>query len=157
MEFIKIWLISITGTTLFLAMADSFMPSGSVKQVGRLLSGLILLVMILKPFLQIHPESLSALHGQWQDILETEQEEQKNYYNNQIKTVIEDNLAAYIVDKAMEIGISCQAHVQCSMGEEGIYIPVYVSVETSTQEEWTQIEQVVTKELGITPTKGGHT
>lgn len=155
MEFIKLWLISITGTTLFLAMTDSIMPSGSVKQVGRLLSGLILLVMILKPFLQLSPESIASLSNHWQESILQEQEQQKNYYNNQLQSVIEENLEAYIMDKAMEIGVFCEASVQCNLGEDGIFIPTSIQLETDSAETWTQVETLVQEELGITPTKGG--
>lgn len=158
MNFITLWLISITGTTLFLALADSLMPSGAVKKVGRLLCGLLLLLMIMKPFMQLSPDSLSNLSTKWQEEITSQTEEQKKYYNSQLKSLIETQLEAYIFDKAMELGIDCQPKVVCELNNEELYVPVYIDLGDISTENFLKLEEILIKDLEVAPTsaKGGN-
>lgn len=152
MELLRQWLLGITGTTLILAMADTMIPSGVVKQSSKLICGLLLLIMLINPIIQLSPESLSKIALELQDTLEDEEKNMEHYYNNQIKTLIESNLQAYIVDKAMEKGISCSPRVLCSLNDDGIFIPVSVDLGELDVESFSVLKTIIAEDFGLDTT-----
>lgn len=153
MELLRQWLFGITGTTLLLAVADSLMPSGSVKQVGRLICGLLLLIMIVKPVLQLSQESLEEIGAGYQSQLTKQEKEMENYYNNQLKIIIEQNIATYILDKAMELGVRVQPFVVCQLGEDDIFEPVSVVIEECPVEIQMELMDILCEELSLDATQ----
>jgi len=49
MELVRGWLLGITGAAILAAVADGLMPEGGVRQVGKLVCGLVLLFAVLAP------------------------------------------------------------------------------------------------------------
>lgn len=128
MEFFRQWLVGITGATMIIAVAENLMPSGSVKQVGKLTCGLVLLLMVMRPLASLNLDGLEQFQLSWNDWVETHEHDMEIYYNDQMKSIIEAELTSYIEDKAMENGIWCQAVVECDWDEEGILIPKRVEI-----------------------------
>ena len=66
------------------------------------------------------------------------------------QSIIEEAAAAYIVDKAEEVGILCQAEVTFSCGEDGIPYPWEVTawgVWTEEHRGW--LSRLVEDDLGV--------
>ncbi|MFI3251352.1 MAG: stage III sporulation protein AF [Eubacteriales bacterium] len=122
MELLRQWLLGMIGTTILVAIADGLMPSGGVKQVGKIVCGLMLLVMIVKPLLTLSEEALVAISEPWYH--GSEEEEMEKYYNDQMKSIIEGKIASYIMDKATES--DCSAEVVCELSEDGVFVPIQV-------------------------------
>lgn len=144
------WLLAVIAASLLCAVADALMPPGAVKRVGRLVCGLVLIGAILSPM-----KDLDLAAGQrWLDGylsgLRCREEELEETVNSQIKIIIEQEYAAYIVDKAAELGWTCTAGVECRMSEEGLYLPCRVEVAGPlTQAERARLAQVIWEELGV--------
>ena len=144
------WLLAVIAASLLCAVADALMPPGAVKRVGRLVCGLVLIGAILSPM-----KDLDLAAGQrWLDGylsgLRFQEEELEETVNSQIKIIIEQEYAAYIVDKAAELGWTCTAGVECRMSEEGLYLPCRVEVAGPlTQAERARLAQVIWEELGV--------
>ena len=144
------WLLTVIGASLICALADALMPPGAVRRVGRLVCGLVLLGAILSPLTQLDlpggqrwlEDYLASLEAREEDLTET--------VNSQMKVIIEQEYAAYIVDKAARLGLTCDPRVECGLSEEGLYLPVRVRVTGAlTEEERARIAGMIAEDLGV--------
>lgn len=123
MEVIRTWILSVTVSAIVIAAAEAVMPAGPVKKVGRLIGGLILVLGVMQPLVTMDYEDLYAMvNALPANAISQEQLEQKT--EDTMKGIIEEELAAYIVDKAAELGAACTAEVTCAEGENGVPTPV---------------------------------
>ena len=155
-ELVRQWLLGVACTALILAVADSLAPDGSVKKICRLAGGLALMLAAVSPLLRLNSGALgdmlekyqSAVHG-YEETLETQND---LFY----QTVIEGSTAAYIVDKAEEMGIFCQAEVTFSYDENGVPCPWEVTARGDwTDEAREALERLLEDDLGV-PTQRQH-
>lgn len=152
MEIIRSWLIGITAAAVIAALADSLTPEGPVKKLGKLAGGILLLLAVLQPVGKLGGIELSDLTAQYQlqsgaysAALETENE-------HLLKTIIEEETAAYIQDKAAEQGIVCAARVTCAADEQGTPVPasVVISGALSTEQIRT-LQEMIEADLNLAP------
>lgn len=150
MAAVRGWLLTVIGASLICALADALMPPGAVRRVGRLVCGLVLLGAILSPLTQLDlpggqrwlEDYLASLEAREEDLTET--------VNSQMKVIIEREYAAYIVDKAARLGLTCDPRVECGLSEEGLYLPVRVRVTGAlTEEERARIAGMIAEDLGV--------
>ena len=149
---VRQWLLGVACTALVLAVADSLAPEGSVKKICRLAGGLALLLAAVSPVLRLDggvlSEMLERYRAQVRSYEETLEEQNNLFY----QTIIEESTAAYIVDKAKEMGISCQAEVTFSYDEDG----VPCIWEVTARGDWTDetreaLARLVEDALGVPP------
>lgn len=144
------WLLSITGASVLCALADGLMPAGPVRRVGRLVCGLMLLAVILAPLAQLDLEGGQRWLEEYHLGLEDRTQELERQVDEQMKTIIEQEYAAYIVDKAAEMGLNCTARVSCRAEEDGLYLPDRTEVAGPlSQEERGRLSQLIQEELGV--------
>ncbi|MCI8552294.1 MAG: stage III sporulation protein AF [Lawsonibacter sp.] len=144
------WLTAVISVSLLCAMAGALMPQGAVKQVGRLVCGLVLLAAILSPLRELDVDagrrwldSYLDSTGQWEAAL-------KETVNRQMKTIIEEECAAYIVDKAAQLGLRCTLRVECRETEEGLYLPLRAEVcGPLSDSDQTLLIRLIAEDLGI--------
>ena len=149
-DFLRNWLIGIVGAAIILAVADSVIPKGSVKQIGKLAGGLVMVIAILRPVLNFDYEILAGALANYQyDVqqysiaLEIENERLK-------KIIIEDRTGAYILDKANELGLDCSVKVQCLMNVNEQLYPASVTVYGElTQEQKEKLMRIIEAEVAI--------
>lgn len=60
MELLRQWLVGITCAAMIVALADSLTPSGTVRKIGRMAGGLLLLVAVVQPVLHVDFSVLAA-------------------------------------------------------------------------------------------------
>lgn len=149
-DVLREWLLGITGAAMILALADSLMPDGTVKKVGKLAGGLLLIVVTLRPVLGLDYEAMAATLANYR--FETEE------YNNSLeiendrlkKIIIEDRTGAYIQDKAAELGIHCSVDVTCHIDEEGMIYPKSVVIcGELTPDEMEDLAHLIEGEVAI--------
>ena len=147
------WLLSITGASVLCALADGLMPAGPVRRVGRLVCGLVLLAVILAPLAQLDLEGGQRWLEEYHLGLEDRTQELERQVDEQMKTIIEQEYAAYIVDKAAELGAVCTARVTCA-GEGGEnWLPDRVTVRgTLTPSQREALSREIRTGLGIPET-----
>ena len=144
------WLLAVISVSLLCAAADALMPRGAVKRVGKLVCGLVLIGTIVSPF-----ASLDVGAGQrWLDgclaSARDRKSELEEAVNTQMKGIIEEECAAYIVDKAEEMGILCQTEVTFSYDEDGVPCPWEIAARGAwTQEQRSKLERLLEEELGV--------
>lgn len=146
----RAWLLSVLSVSLVCALADALMPDGGVKRVGRLVCGLVLMGAVLSPAAGLDldmgqqwlEDYLSGLHSREEELEET--------VNSQMKVIIEREYAAYILDKAAQLGLECTVRVECELSEDGLYLPLRTEVaglRTAGAQE--KLIRIISEDLGV--------
>lgn len=142
--------MAVIAVSLLCAVADALMPPGAVRRVGKLVCGLVLLGAVLSPVAGLDVES----GRQWLDgylaSVRNREAELTETVESQMKGIIEQEYAAYIVDKAAELGLTCTARVECELSEDGLYLPVRTEVaglKTAGGQE--KLIRVIEADLGV--------
>lgn len=145
------WLLGVTAAALALALAETLAPEGGAKRVCRLAGGMALLLAAAGPLAGLLDGGLLArtVEG-WRDkarSYELELEEKNDLF---YLSIIEEETAAYIVDKAKEIGFDCQAEVTYGYDEDGVPRPWEVTARGSwTREQREYLSRLLEEELGV--------
>lgn len=152
-EFFNQWLMSVVAITLLIAVAEVLMPYGPVKEVGKLICGLLLLLTIVKPLMSLSEETLAQVSvGVFGDAV-VEISDMEHYYNEQIKVLIEQELAAYILEKAMVAGdiypIPHHISVECQLEEDGLCLPVKVELVGVSLDDEYFFRSLIGRDLGV--------
>lgn len=147
---VRSWLLTVIGASLICALADALMPQGPVRRVGRLVCGLVLLGAILSPLARLDLPGGQRWLEDYLASLEDRETELAETVNSQMKVIIEQEYAAYIVDKAARLGLICGLRVECALSEEGLYLPARVRVSGGlTEKERAQVAQMIEEDLGV--------
>lgn len=144
------WLLTVIAASLICALADALMPQGAVRRVGRLVCGLVMLAAILSPLTELDISGGQRWLEDYLASLENREAELTETVNGQMKVIIEQKYAAYIVDKAAQLGVACSVQVECELTEEGLYLPARARVSGAlTEGERAQITQIIREDLGV--------
>ena len=147
------WLLGLACAAMAAALAQALAPEGGAKRVCRLAGALVLLLAAVSPVLRLDEAELADLAGDWQHSAQAYTQALEEENDLLYKTIIEERAAAYIVDKAAQLGVSCQAQVTCRVqGEQAAPLPWRATVTGRfTQPQREQLAQVLEQELGIPP------
>lgn len=150
MTALRQWLLGVACTALVLAAAEGLAPKGSVKKVCRLAGGLALLLAAVGPLLRLDSGLIARAAEEYRAASQSCEEGLAEKSNLLYQTIIEDNTAAYIVDKAEELGLTCTARVTCEASEDGVYLPVRTEVTgLRTAGEQEKLIRVIERDLGV--------
>ena len=150
MELLRAWLTGITAAAILCALANSLMPEGAVRRVGKLACGLVMLAAVLRPLVEVEALSPGDLLEDYQAQSAVQTQELEEERNTALKSIIEQEFAAYIVDKAAEWGLTCTARVTCGETEDGLYLPVRTEVTGPlTQGDRARLTRLIREELGV--------
>ena len=152
MELVRQWLLSVTCAALLAALADGLMPQGAVKQVGKLVCALVLLCAVLRPVLDVTLPDTGRLLSGLQGEVERSKAGLEQDSEQMLKTLIERECGAYIVDKAARLGAQCRAQVECKADDTGVWLPYRVSIAGQLNDDQRQeLTALVQSELGLAP------
>lgn len=145
---LKEWLLSVTAAAILCALAQGLIPPGPVRRVGRLTAGLVMATALLAPLASLRGIEPEQWLESWQPQEEVQELEQQR--DETMKTIIEEECSAYIVDKAAQLGADCQVQVVCAPEGEGVFLPWQVTVTgdlSSSQRD--QLAAQIQEELGV--------
>ena len=149
-QLIRSWLTGVTCAAMIAALAESLMPQGAVRQVGRLACGLVLLWAALRPVQNMDPGGLTEYADGLRDQTRQRQLVLEEESGAILKTLIERESGAYIVDKAAEQGIVCRAEVTCAAEESGLWLPWSVRITGAMEpEQRGQLSRMIEAQLDI--------
>lgn len=152
MTALRQWLLGVACTALVLAAAEGLAPKGSVKKVCRLAGGLALLLAVVGPLLRLDSGLAARVAEEYRAASQSCEESLEEKSNLLYQTIIEDKTAAYIVDKAEELGIHCQAEVTCSNDENGVPCPWEVTARGDWRpEQRDALSRLLEDDLGVPP------
>ena len=146
---LRSWLLALVAASLICALADALMPKGSVKRVGRLVCGLVLASAILSPLAGLDVESGQSWLERHLASVEFQRAALEEEVNGQMKVIIEQEYAAYIVDKAAQLGAACSARTECRR-DGGLYLPQRVEVTGAVPPPLqAELVQIIVRDLGV--------
>jgi len=146
------WLLSLLATAILCALAEELMADGPVKLVGRMVCGLVLLCALLDPVAGLDLAGAGRWLEDYFSALELREEGLREQVDGNMKVIIEEKCAAYIADKAAELGMTCRVSV--TVAWEGEYMPKLQAVRITgqwTSEQRERLESIIAEELEIPP------
>ena len=148
MTFLREWLLGIVAAALAIALAQSLTPEGTVKKVGKLVGGLVLLLAVVKPIARVDP---SALAGLWTASEYGSAQAAAQGGEEVLKILIAQKTGAYIVDKGQSLGCEVtRAEVTVAGDESGWPVPWSVVVKGDwTLEQREELSRVIAETLAI--------
>lgn len=150
MEFIRNWLLGVTGAAFLVALAECMMPKGSAKKIGCLTGSLILFLAIVRPVLSLDLHNLANWIATYRSEFEQYEQELEQENQNLLEEIIAEQSAAYIVEKAADMGITCQAEVSCREGADGLQIPSQVIITGQLDtDDINQIARMIERDFAI--------
>lgn len=151
MGLVRQWLLGVTAAALVLALAEALAPEGGAKKVCRLAGGLALLLAAVGPAAGLLNESplTGALEG-WRERTQSVQRDLEEQSDRFYLTIIEEETAAYVMDKARALGFDCEAEVVYGYDEEGVPCPWEITARGQwTQEGREKLARLLEEELGV--------
>lgn len=144
------WVRAIAGAALICAAASVLTPKGGVKGVVKLLCGIVLLLMVLKPLLKTDPAQLSLDMANYRARAAEIANGAQESGDALDRRFIEQKFSAYILDKAKALGLAgITAEVTVKWGE-GCWYPYAAKLGGAPpQREKTLLENEIEYELGI--------
>lgn len=148
-ELLGKWLMGVTCAAMILALAEGLSPAGGPKRAARLAGGLLLLLAVVKPLLELDGTALTQAMTEYRLDAEVSAQALEGENKTLMKDIIEAQSAAYIQDKAAALGISCQVQVEAD--EAADYpIPKVVTVTgTLTREERQRLTEQIEADFAI--------
>lgn len=149
-EFIKIWVTGMTAAAVVVAVANCLTPEGTVKKIGKMVGGLIMMIAVLQPVLKLDLDDLSGILTKYRMEAEVSSSVLESENQRLMKIIIEDKTKTYILDRAGELGIKCNALVECSLNDQGNLYPSSVTVSGDlTDAEIAKMKKMIEEELAV--------
>ena len=151
MDWIRSWLIGVTCAAIIIAVADSLTPPGTVKKLGRLTGGVVLMLAMVKPLAALDYNAMAAALAEYRWGREESVQAGSGLGDDLMKDIIEERTGAYILDKAAELNIVCTGvEVLCQTGEGGLPYPAEVTVwGVQSREDQAELSRSIEGELAI--------
>lgn len=127
-ELIKNWLLGVTCAAMVVSLAEGLTPPGTVRKIGRLTGGLVLLLAILQPILRVDSGTMAQSLAEYRAAMSNYSVELEETDLELMKGIIAEQSGAYILDKAMGLGITCTVEVRTEPGEGAYPVPWSVTV-----------------------------
>lgn len=147
MGYLRTWLLGVVAAALAVALAQAMTPEGTVKKVGKLVGGLVLLLAVVRPLLTLDSGDLAVTASGYAAL---EPAEAVAGGEDVMKSLIAQKAGAYIVDKAAALGFVCTAGVTVEEGESGWPVPWSAEIAgTWTPQQQKALSQAIEEELDI--------
>lgn len=146
-EFIRNWILGLTGAATVCAVATLLTPRGPVKGVTRTVCGIVMAAALLSPLIGFDFPAYSLNLSEYRargDALIGQAEEISGTLS---RRSIEAELEAYILDKAQTLGAAvAAAKVTVEWSTEGYWYPVAAELEGSYD---AALSALIEGELGV--------
>lgn len=148
---VRQWLLGVTAAALVLALAEALAPEGGAKKVCRLAGGLALLLAAVGPVAGVLDGSaLTQAVESWKNRSQSYEQALEEQKDQLYLSIIEEETAAYVMDKARELGFECAAEVTYGYDEDGVPCPWEVTARGAwTEGQRSQLERLLEEELGV--------
>ena len=150
-EVLRNWILSLVGAALLGAFALSLTPAGRARSVVRLLGGVIMAIAMISPLRDFDFETYSMSLASYRSAAAQATERAAETNDRLSRTIIEQECAAYILDKAQSLGITPEkVTVTAKWGEALCWYPheatVCARADAASRE---RLAQTVQTDLGI--------
>lgn len=150
MDLLRNWLIGIVAAAMLVSVLDTLLPKGGAGKIAKLAGGLVLLLAVVQPLLQLSEEDIGAGWEGYKEELSQYSSDLEVAEENLMEGLIAQQSATYIQDKAMTMGITCTAQVETYPDEDGTLLPYAIVITGDlTQGEQEQLTQIIATDLAI--------
>ena len=144
-EWLRTWLLSLIAATLVLTIFYGVLPKNPVRSVARSIGAIILVLVLLKPLLGAKFTNLKISFEDTRQRMDRQVQTYREDYQAQYEEIIAEQTAAYIQDRGIAYGISCQPMVDVRWQEE---VPLPYSVHMGIQ-YISGLAEEISQQLGI--------
>lgn len=148
MQFVQDWVTSIATVTLIVSVITALCPKNAAGRAVSLASTLLMTATLLSPISRIDVSALPAEMDKYSRAAEQKYEKIVDEQENIRDKLIEENVRAYILQRAESEGIECDITVQC---KNGVPDSVYITAENDAF--LVAASELIEKELGIEKTR----
>lgn len=135
-ELLRNWVLGIVGASVIAAIAHTAAPSGRVKKVLTLVCGLVMMIAMLKPIVGFDHTTFSTRYFELKAEADVFSGELANVNEKLTGRIIEEECAAYILDKGKEFGMENLAvMVNARWSPDGYWYPAGATITTEAGEE----------------------
>lgn len=129
MEWFRTWLLGVMSAALLLALVYTLIPKGAIRTIAQFTGGLILILAVLQPLLQLDPSSWKLEYQEYEAQIDEQIANYQKDHREELRTIIENETAAYISDKGSALGITCHPVVMAQVRNDVPY-PYEVTLDT---------------------------
>lgn len=133
------------------AAVTSICPEGNVKKICSLTCSVVMITAAIKPLAGFDYREYSAMLAQYREMGAALTESSEELESRLNRLVIERECAAYILDKARDIGVEIsEVRVLASWSMEGFWYPSSAELYSAQPEAAkAALGDIITQELGI--------
>jgi LPS O-antigen subunit length determinant protein (WzzB/FepE family) len=150
-DLIKDWVLGVAAAAFITGIASSFVPKGKLRRMVSLVCGFMTVAVMLGPLKDFDIDSYSSFLAEFSSQTENYGENIEKENERLLKAIIEERSAAYILDKATQLGIeNFKVTVDAKAGD-GDY-PYPWSAELggeATEQQRRSLGRYIESELGI--------
>jgi hypothetical protein len=151
MEAIRNWIIGIAGAAVLTGIALAITPRGRVYSVLKLVCGIVMALALIKPLMNLDFEAYSRSLAGYREQADAIGSEAGETQDRLSRTIIEEEYAAYILDKAQLYNIEAfTVKVNVKWGDEGWWYPYEAYLDmTGPEDSKKSLMRIIESDLGI--------
>ena len=127
MDAVRMWLLGVSVTSFLLSLAETLVTQEGVRRVLRLSGGVLLILVMVRPLLGLVGEVPAFSFSQYAEETAALEESFEKRQEETFSALIAEEAAAYISDKAEELGVPCGVTVAVGV-EDGVPLPKAVEM-----------------------------
>lgn len=145
------WIRGIAAAAVICGAALAITPGSKTKNVLKVLTGVVLIIALIEPIIDGDGVCLSMDMAQYRAQADIVSGDAEKSQTNLSRSIIEDQLNSYILDKAQTIGIvDLTAKVVMKWGDEGFWYPYEIQLQSNAGiGERNKLSAFIESELGI--------
>lgn len=144
MEFIRGWVISIATATLIISVAAALCPKNTAGRTVMMCGSLIMTAVLISPLKGFDTSLLNEYGEQYEREIEVKSEKLRLQNEELRQDIIEENLRAYILQRAKTMEIECDVQISCK-GD----LPYSAYVDVADEEKALELSRLIESECGI--------
>ncbi|MBQ0038175.1 MAG: hypothetical protein KBS74_05825 [Clostridiales bacterium] len=145
MASLRSWILEFIASAMLLSVLYGLLPRGIMRTVAGITGGLIMLLVILRPVAGTDWERLSDRYAAYQMDIQEKIEQYQEDDEKEMEEIIQEKTAAYISDKAVQLGLDCRAQVDTEL-RDGVPYPIAVTLDIPKNGE---LSEIIRQDLGI--------
>ena len=150
MEGIRNYLLAVVAVCMISVVADVLISNGSLKKIVRLIGGVLVLLVAIRPLLSLDMQRISEYLEEVNAAYHFDTEQIKSTQQELMMRQVKQSAEKYIEDEARSLGATLQAEVTVSDGEYPIPFSV-ILIGTLTPEQTQTVSAYIVTALNIPP------
>lgn len=148
---IKEYLLSVAASAMLLSLVQTVLPKGAVRRVAVFIGGLLLILAVLSPIIDLDYDSLAQSITDIR-IEAAEIEANVDLTDRELMAdIIKERCRTYIWDKANELGADLEVEVTLSKDGDYPYPESVRLIGKATSEQRSQLTEFISRNMDIPP------